>query len=109
MDLFDVIIAPYVWEQLDKYIDYIQYTLLNEQAAESVYADAVETLDELKTVAGSLEYCQKPSLREMGYRTINFRRHDYIFVYLVEENRAYVEAVYHTQQDYENTFSKRVI
>lgn len=41
MDSYDVIISPKALLQLDKYIDYIQYTLLNEQAAKSVWQDAI--------------------------------------------------------------------
>lgn len=53
MDSYDVIISPKALLQLDKYIDYIQYTLLNEQAAKSVWQDAIETSNNLKNVAGS--------------------------------------------------------
>ena len=41
MDSFEVIIAPKALEQLDDYISYIQYTLLNPQAAVSVWQDAI--------------------------------------------------------------------
>jgi len=104
MDSFNVILAPAARDQLDRFVDYIQYTLLNEQAAKNVYEDAVETLDELKTIATSLQYCRNPQLRERGYRLINFRHHQYLMLYLVNGTDVYVEAVYHQLQDYENTF-----
>ncbi len=107
MVLFNVIMAPYAQEQLDSYIDYIQYTLFNEQAAKSVYDDSVETLEQLKGVAGSLQYCRNAELRRRGYRMINFLRHQYLMIYLVDGTNVYVEAVYHMQQDYERAFMER--
>lgn len=37
MDSFNVIISPKALSQLNSYIDYLQYTLLNDQAAYSVW------------------------------------------------------------------------
>ena len=48
MDLYEVIISPKALSLLDGYIDYIQYKLKNEQAAEAVWQDAVETEAELE-------------------------------------------------------------
>jgi len=105
MDLYDVIITPRAWKQLDDYIAYVQFTLLNEQAAKAIWLDAIETADKLKEVAGSLKFCTNSSLSELGYRPILFRHHNYVMLYRVEAQTAYVEAIYHTLQDYENTFA----
>lgn len=40
---YDVIISPKALSQLDGYIEYIQCTLLNEQAAKAVWDDAMDT------------------------------------------------------------------
>lgn len=53
MDSFDVIISPKVLSQLNSYIDYLQYTLLNEQAACNVWQDALETREKLSRTAKS--------------------------------------------------------
>ena len=47
MALYEVIISPKALSQLDAYIGYIQYTLLNAQAAKAIWDDAVDTRDEL--------------------------------------------------------------
>lgn len=73
MDSFDVIISPKALSQLNSYIDYLQYTLLNDQAARSVWQDALETRDQLSKVANSLKYCTHPRLKKDGYRSISFR------------------------------------
>ena len=105
MDSFEVIISPKALEQLDDYISYIQYTLLNSQAAVSVWQDAMETRERLSQCAGSLALCGHPELRRRGYRLMRFKRHSYVMLYRTDGNRAIVEAVYHQLQDYENTFS----
>ena len=108
MVLYNVIISPKAYSQLEDYLAYIQYTLLNSQAAKSVWLDAKETADELTRAAGSLKLCDNPKLKEFGYRAISFKRHNYVMLYRVEGNTAYVEAIFHQRQDYENTFSKEL-
>ena len=105
MDSFEVIISPKALFQLNDYIDYLQYTLLNDQAAYSVWQDALETRNQLSKIAGSLKFCTHPLLRKNGYRAIHFMRHRYVMLYRVEDSTAYVDAIYHQLQDYENTFA----
>lgn len=104
MDSFDVIISPKALSQLNSYIDYLQYTLLNDQAAYNVWQDALETRNQLSRVANSLKFCSHPQLKRNGYRAISFLRHRYLMLYRVEGSTVYVEAIYHQLQDYENTF-----
>ena len=105
MDSFNVVITEHALEQLENYIDYLQYTLLNEQAAYSVARDAEETIERLETLAGSLGFCKDPHLRSKGFRTIKLTKHKYVMIYRTENNTAIVEAVYHQMQDYEATFA----
>lgn len=63
MDSFDVVISPKALSQLNHYIDYVQYTLLNDQAACNVWKDAMETRDQLSKVAGSLAPNSHPLLK----------------------------------------------
>ena len=105
---YNVIIAPRAKEQLESYIDYVHYTLLNEISAKNVYSDAEETIARLANIAGSLSFCQHPKLKEHGYRAIRFKRHEYVMLYRVAGQTAYVDAVYHQKQDYENTFASKL-
>ena len=108
MDSFDVIISPKALSQLNSYIDYLQYTLLNEQAAQNVWQDALETREQLSKVAGSLKLCTHPQLKKSGYYIINFLRHRYIMLYRIEGQTAYVDAIYHQLQDYESIFANEL-
>lgn len=105
MDSYNVIISPKALSQLNIYIDYIRYTLLNDQAALSVWQDALETRDRLSVTAGSLKHCTHPRLKEYGYCAIHFKQHRYTMLYRVEGTDVYVDAIYHQLQDYENTFA----
>ena len=67
------------------------------------------TDEELKTIAGSLQFCDDVDLRDREMRMIKFRSHDYILLYKVEDDIAMVEAVYHTLQDYENLFKVELV
>ena len=104
MALYDVIISPKALSQLESYIEYIQYTLLNEQAAKAVWDDAMDTRDELAEVGGSLKLCDNKKLQNLGYHRINFLHHRYLMLYRLDGTTVYVEAIYHQLQDYENTF-----
>ncbi|MDE6893021.1 MAG: type II toxin-antitoxin system RelE/ParE family toxin [Lachnospiraceae bacterium] len=105
MDSFDVIISPKALSQLNDYIDYLQYTLLNDQAANNVWQDALETRNRLSKIAGSLKFCINPQLKKNGYRVIHFMRHRYLMLYRIEGSTAYVDAIYHQLQDYEHIFT----
>ena len=102
---YEVMIAPKAISQLDSYVGYVYYTLLNPIAAESILRDAKETRKTLEKVAGSMKLCDHPKLHELGYHALRFEKHDYVMLYRVDGRKAYVEGIYHMMQDYENLFA----
>lgn len=109
MDSYKVVISERAESQLSDYIEYIYFTLLNDQAARSVYQDAVETWERLSNMAGSLKYCSHPVLRKKRIQVIPFKRHQYVMLYRVEGEIVYVEAIYHQKQDYEAAFVRSML
>lgn len=107
MDLYDVRITDRALSQLEQYIEYIRYELGNPTAAENLWRDAVSTADELSRTAGNLAFCYHPKLRKHGYRVVSFRSHRYVMIYHIEDRVAYVDAVYHQLQDYQNLFKPK--
>lgn len=105
---YKVITTPKALQQLDSYISYIQYTLLNDEAANSVWQDAIDTATELENVAGSLRPCKNLKLKELGYHPMFFLRHNYVMLYRIEGSIVYVDGIYHQLQDYENSFAKEL-
>ena len=104
MDLYKVIVSPKALHMLDDIIDYIQYVLLNKEAAQSVWEDSLETVRVLETIAGSLNKCANEELNKLGYYKIDFKHHRYVMLYRIENRIVYIDAIYHSLQDYENIF-----
>ena len=104
-----VSITKFAQEQFRSYVEYILRQFKSKQAAAAVRDDAKATKKKLLDVAESLKYCDDPVLKELGYRTIHFDKHDYFFVYSVIGSVANIEAVYHDLQDYENLFKSDVL
>ncbi len=102
---YKVVVSPKALAQLDDYISYVHYTLLNPIAAKSILNDAKETRETLAKVAGSLKLCDHPTLHKLGYHAIKFEKHDYAMLYRVEGETVYVDGIYHLMQDYENLFA----
>lgn len=88
--------------QFDRYLGYVVHTLQNKQAARNIMQDFRRTVQELSTVAGSIQLMDDPELAQRGYRKLNFQKHNYLMVYRIDDNTAIVDAVFHTLQDYEN-------
>ena len=104
-----VIISSLAQQQLDSYVLYILLEKNNPQAAKSVTKDALNTRDRLLNTADSLRFLEDEELAALGYRKILFKSHDYLFIYRVVDNTAYVEAAYHQLQDYENLFKTEIL
>ncbi len=104
-----VVITRKAQGQLREFIGYIRRQYKNEQAAKAVMADARNTQNMLIDVGESLAYCPDPILAAYGYKTIHFQKHRYFFVFEIRGNIAYIEAVYHDLQDYENIFKSDVL
>ena len=108
MDSYNVVITDQALNQLESYTDYIQYVLLDEQAANAVTLDAIETQNRLQNMAGVLSPCKNFFLKSLGYHLMRFKYHRYVMLYRIEENTAIVEAIYHQTQDYESTFLNEI-
>ena len=105
MVLYKVIVSPRALAQLDVYISYVQDTLLNPIAAQSILRDAQKTQETLTKLAGSLKLCGHPALRKLGYHAVKFEKHNYTMLYRVDGETVYVDGIYHLMQDYENLFA----
>lgn len=98
MALYRIFITPTARRQLQEYVEYIQWTLLNAGAAEALLTDALEVTKELSFNAKSIDFSQRRYLSSLCCREIPFRRHDYVMIYRVKGAEVYIDAVYHRQQ-----------
>lgn len=101
---YRVVITRDAKANLAQILHYLRHDLGNEQAARSVRDDILETKIRLSHIAGSLKLCENPHLRNLGYRTIHLKHHNYFILYKIIDNIVRVDGVYHDLQDYENFF-----
>lgn len=99
---YKVVLTSAAKIQFRNIIHYLLYELENQQAATNVVKDFDDTISRLSHVAGSLKLCDDRILRAKGYRTIHFKKHQYLMVYTIDRSTAYIEGIYHDLQDYEN-------
>jgi len=83
---------------------YLLYKLKSEHAAISVTNDMEHTIERLSYMADGLKLCDNPRLRDLGYRTIHFKRHNYFMLYRIQDDMVFVDAIYHDLQNYEDIF-----
>ncbi len=105
----NVVITRRAQYQLDSYVLYLLMEKSSQQAAKALVADARKTKEALLNIEGSLGRCADEELKALGYQKIHFRNHAYFFIYRIIDNVAYIEAVYHELQDYENLFKTEVL
>ena len=99
---YKVVVTVDAKEDMNNHIQYLLYEKLNPQAAQNLLEDFETTKDNLKYLATSLKFCENPRLRQSGFRRINFSKHNYFILYRVIDKTVFIDAVYHTLQDYEN-------
>lgn len=99
---FKVVLTSQAQLDFRNITNYILYELRSEQAATSVANDMEHTIERLSYMAGGLKLCDDPTLRDLGYRTIHFKRHNYFMLYRIQDDMVYIDAIYHDLQNYED-------
>ena len=99
---YRVVVTKDAEDDLDRFIKYLIFEKESMQAAQNVLNDYDATIESLKHVAGSLNLCDNPRLRQLEYRRINFLNHRYFMLYRIVDNVVFVDNIFHELQDYEN-------
>lgn len=99
---YKVIITEDAELDMDNFVSYLLFEKKNEQAATSLIEDFEAAIITLTHAAESFKVCENQHLMELGYRRINFKSHRYFMLYRVEEDKVYVDNVFHELQDFEN-------
>ena len=107
--VFDVIISRYAQEQLREYGSYLMYEKMNSQAADALMDDVIQVVRIGKARRAKLNYLRDRDLRTLGYKKIRLRKHRYLFIFRIQNDVAYIDAMYHELQDYENLFKEEVL
>lgn len=64
---YNVSVSDLACEQYDKFLDYIYYTLLNPQAADSLMQDFDTTINILEEHEESFGYCKSERMRDRDF------------------------------------------
>lgn len=99
---YKVVVTSDAETDLDNFISYLLLEKMNEQAARNLLNDFEETKDMLSNVASSLKDCDNPILKQLGYKKINFRKHQYFMLYRIVGDIVIIDNIFHELQDYEN-------
>ena len=99
---YRVVITLDAKEDLDRILRYILYEKRSRQAAQSVLTDFENTIDRLSFLAGSIKYCDNPTLNKLGYKRINFKTHRYFMLYRISDEKVVVDNIFHELEDFEN-------
>lgn len=99
---FKVELSELASMQYDKSLAHIYLMLKNPQVADSLMQDFDDTVKMLEEQADCFGYCRSERLRRLGFHKVHFKRHRYLLVYRVKDDRVIVEGMYHELQDYEN-------
>lgn len=99
---FKVVLTSQAQLDFKNITHYLLYELKSEQATISVTDDMENTIKRLSYMASRLKLCDDPRLRDLGYRTIHFKRHNYFMLYRIQDDVVYIDAIYHDLQNYED-------
>ena len=67
----------------------------------NLLSDFERTKNRLGQVAESLRLCENETLKDLGYRRINFIDHRYFMLYRVEGKKVFIDQIFHELQDFE--------
>ena len=99
---YKVVVTIDAKEDLDRLINYLLFEKESRQAAQNVLNDFEATKEILTYAAGSLQLCNNPRLTQLGYRRINFLKHQYFMLYRIVDDVVFIDNIFHDLQDYEN-------
>ena len=101
MKQYRVVVTDKAESALDRYIGYLADVKKNEQAANNLFYDYIETRKELERVAGSIKAPESQKLKDRNLKRINFRRHNYFMLFRIDGDKAVVVEIFHGLEDYE--------
>ena len=101
---YNVIMTLRAKDHLRKIVRYLIVDLGNEQAARSLKQAIQQTIQFLEYGADTLRFLSDPELQKYGYKRITIGKTRYFFVYRIEANTVWIDAMFHEQQDYPKLF-----
>lgn len=102
MKKYKIIVSEGTIQKLHTCLFYLKAKIKSQQAAKAVYNDYVQTRKSLQETAGSIQLCEDPDLARLGYRRINFKKHNYFLLFRIEDDKVYIDYIFHGLEDFRN-------
>ena len=100
---YKVVIPRFAQLQFDRYVDYILDKFKSKQSARNLIIDFKETIKILSQNTEAYPLLEDEDLKRKNLRRIPFQKHKYVIIYhILGETSVYLDAIYHTLQDYMN-------
>ena len=100
---YKVEIPRFAQSQFDNYVYYILDKFKSKQAARNLVIDFKDTIKLLSQHPEAYPLLENEYLKGKNLRHIPFQKHRYVVIYhVLGEDKVYVDAIYHTLQDYMN-------
>lgn len=97
---YKVIVTENAAHQVENILDYIIYKLHNEKAAIEILNEIESTYKSLEYLADSMAFCYDRYLRAKGYRKIALRKHNYVMLCQIIDDKVYINGVFHMLENY---------
>lgn len=106
MKKYRIIEAPRAKKDIKKYVGYLLNVKKSDQAAQALFDDYRETKEILADHAGAIGDPASENLKRRGLKRINFRKHNYFFLFRIKGDTVEVAAMFHGLEDYERKLPK---
>ena len=97
---YKLMIPEHTTGQIGRCIDYVVHVLHNFEAASAILDEINEVYAILKMAPEAFSYCQDPCLQAKRYRKVPLKRHRYVFIYRIEEDKVYLLGFFHMMENY---------
>lgn len=91
---YEILVTETAENRFDEALQYLIYEKKNKQAACNLLSDFERTKNRLGQVAESLRLCENETLKDLGYRRINFIDHRYFMLYRVEGKKVFIDQIF---------------
>lgn len=102
MKSYKVVVTINAQEDIKRYLRYIRNVKKNPQAAKSILDDYIATRMHLSTCAAMLADPDSEILKQRKLKRMNFLKHDYFILYMIEDDKAVITNIFHSLEDHES-------
>ena len=101
MKMYHTVATPEARDDLRRYVSYVKNVKKNLQAARSIVDDFEEVRKSLEILAGTIGEPDSQKLRDLRLKRINFKKHDYFLLFMVEGDIAKITNMFYAGEDFE--------